>query len=98
MIWVSLVRPSEELLDGLRLPSRRLRPSPKPMAVVGTPTARMSAHTIAARPEKGILFIQPATRGPHESCGRDRSLSATDQGPSALARLLGRIDRDGDVQ
>src|SRR4051794_818558 len=66
MIWVSEERPAR---DGLRLPSRRLRPSPKPNAVAGTPIARMSAVATAARPEKEILFIRVATQPLKWSCG-----------------------------
>src|ERR1700754_3998844 len=79
MISVSDVRVRDAFDDGLRLPSSRLRPSPKPMAVVGTPMARMSAQTMAARPEKGILFIQAATPPRRDSAalqGRRRSDSA----------------------
>src|ERR1700759_3729885 len=70
MISVSVVSALDASEDGLRLPSSRLRPSPKPIAVVGTPTARMSAQTTAARPEneKGSLFMHLPTRPTRHSC------------------------------
>src|SRR6478736_6270646 len=71
MISVSVLRASE----GLRLPSSRFRPSPKPMATEGTPIARMREQTIAARPEKRSFFMHLATPAPQQSCGAARVLS-----------------------
>src|SRR5262245_19024230 len=65
MIWVSDERPAR---DGLRLPSSRLRPSPNPRAVAGTPMARMSAVATAVRPEKDIFLIRAPTPAPGKSC------------------------------
>src|ERR1700748_255891 len=74
MIWVSLVSEFAGFEPGLRLPRSSVLPSPKPLAVVGTPTARVSAAAIAARPEKekGSLFIPPGTRPGSKSCALQR--------------------------
>src|SRR3954470_18637643 len=77
MFSVLVPRASEALLEGLRLPSSRFRPSPKPIATDGTPIARMREQTIAARPEKRSFFMYLATRAPQQSCGTARCLSAT---------------------
>src|SRR3954466_13322884 len=55
------------LLEGLRLPSSRLRPSPKPIATEGMPIARMMEQTIAARAEKRKDFMSAVTPGAHSS-------------------------------
>src|ERR1700760_2113964 len=70
MICVSLVSEFAGFEPGLRLPRSSVLPSPKPIAVVGTPTARISAATIAARPEKekGSLFMLPGTPSARQSC------------------------------
>src|SRR3954451_158966 len=59
------------LLDGLRLPSSRLRPSPKPIATEGTPIARMREQTIAARAEKRKDFMLLLTPGGRRSCAAE---------------------------
>src|SRR3954454_8328387 len=87
MISVSEFSARFALLDGLRLPSRRLRPSPKPIATEGTPITRMRVHTTAARPEKRRDFMIAATRAAQQSC-------AAASRRSALAGLLARVDRD----
>src|SRR3954452_20545035 len=90
MISVSDVSARLAFEDGLRLPSRRFRPSPKPIATEGMPIARMREHTTAARPEKRKDFMPTGTRSAQQSCALARNLSA----PLPLARLLGRVDRD----
>src|SRR3954447_12358264 len=77
MISVSGVSAGDGLFDGLRLPSSMFRPSPKPIATDGTPIARMSEQTIAARPEKRSFFMHLATPAPLQSCGAARCLSAS---------------------
>ena len=64
MISVSEVSASPPLFDGLRLPSSRFRPSPKPIATEGTPIARMREHTIAARAENRNFFMHPCDTSP----------------------------------
>src|SRR5689334_19076024 len=73
MISVSVFSARFGLLEGLRLPSRRFRPSPKPIATEGTPIARMREQTIAARAEKRKDFMTDVTPGAHESCAPARS-------------------------
>src|SRR3954463_11310671 len=87
MISVSEFSARFALLDGLRLPSRRLRPSPKPIATEGTPIARMREHTTAARPEKRKDFMHLATPAPQLSCGAERVLSASYRSPGCLVGL-----------
>src|SRR5215217_1975705 len=100
MIWVSLV---SEPLDGLRLPSLAVRPSPKPTATDGTPIARMSAAAIAYLPGEERNF-KGASRvvwslldlrhpRPRPGCGDATGKVRTATRRSALARLLGRVDR-----
>src|SRR4051812_16038267 len=68
MIWVSRVTARFELPDGLRLPRSRLRPSPKPMAAEGAPTARMREQTTAALAEGRKDFMIYETRSAQWSC------------------------------
>src|SRR3954469_23203018 len=75
MIWVSRVTARFELPDGLRLPRSRLRPSPKPMAAEGAPTARMREQTTAALAEGRKDFMIYETRSAQRSCAHARSLS-----------------------
>src|SRR4051794_41970945 len=72
MISVSEFSARLELLDGLRLPSSRFRPSPKPIATEGTPIARMREHTTAARPEKRKDFMTTVTPRAQPSCALER--------------------------
>src|SRR3954462_12005922 len=83
MISVSDVSARFGLEDGLRLPSRRLRPSPKPIATEGTPIARMREETIAARAEKRKDFMTDVTPGAHSSCAPARSHSVRCQAATA---------------
>src|SRR3954451_8300144 len=95
MIWVSEERPAR---DGLRLPSRRLRPSPKPSAVAGTPIARMSAVATAARPEKEILFIRVATQPLKWSCGLKQGFRPPVVFPATPRLRPGHGRRESDVR
>src|SRR5215210_3817647 len=100
MISVSVLSASAGLLDGLRLPSSRFRPSPKPIATDGTPIARMREQTIAARPEKRSFFMHLATPAPQQSCGAASKVSPARRRPVerpadlSLARLLRRVHRN----
>ena len=75
MISVSLVSARAGLLDGLRLPSSRLRPSPKPIATEGMPIARIREHTTAARPEKRKFLMPKATPAPQRELRGCKDLS-----------------------
>src|SRR4051812_50225480 len=75
MISVSVFSARFAFEDGLRFPSSRLRPSPKPIATEGTPIARMREHTTAARPEKRKDFMTDVTRAAQASCAAARPLS-----------------------
>src|SRR3954447_24580210 len=83
MISVSDVSARFGFEDGLRLPSRRLRPSPKPIATEGIPIARMREQTIAARAEKRKDFMTDVTPGAHSSCAPARSHAVRCQVPTA---------------
>src|SRR4051812_2231231 len=105
MISVSVLRASEGLLEGLRFPSSKFRPSPKPIATDGTPIARMREQTIAARPEKRSFFMHLATPAPQESCGAARCLSVHSRCAGkprnlwlAFAGLLGGVHRHRDAE
>src|SRR3954469_25437023 len=95
MICVSVV--TAELL-GLRLPSRALRPSPKPTATDGTPIATLRAVAPTERPVRrdfkepslaARARLDPPTRRAPRRLRRDGKVSA-------LAGLLGRVHRHGD--
>src|SRR4051794_25949936 len=87
MISVSCVTARLGLLDGLRLPSSRLRPSPKPMATEGAPTARMREQTTAALAEGRKDFMIYETRSAQSSCALARSLSGAYRSPGCLDGL-----------
>src|SRR6478752_2882082 len=87
MISVSELSARFAFDDGLRLPRRRLRPSPKPIATEGTPIARMREQTIAARAEKRKDFMIDATPAPQLSCGAATHLSAAYRSPGCLVGL-----------
>src|SRR3954470_2146745 len=95
MIWVSRVTARFELPDGLRLPRSRLRPSPKPMAAEGAPTARMREQTTAALAEGRKDFMIYETRGAQWSCALHGLCQAVDL---PLARLFARIHRYRNAQ
>src|SRR3954451_621726 len=101
MISVSEVSAFDGLLDGLRLPRRRFRPSPKPIAADGMPIARMREQTTAARPENRNDFMPLATRGLHQSCGPASRLSGRgpQRSPGCFAGLTDTgIDRSSAVR
>src|SRR4051812_32173895 len=95
MFSVSVLRASDGLLDGLRLPSSKFRPSPKPIATEGTPIARMREQMIAARPEKRSFFMHLATPPPQQSCGAASKVSPARRRPvytPTAASLQGDAD------
>src|SRR3982751_5110941 len=97
VISVSGGRARVALEEGLRLPSSRLRPSPKPIATEGTPIARMREHTTAARPEKRKDFMTDVTLRTHSSCAL-KGHCQSHVSALALAGLLDRVDRNVHVQ
>src|SRR3954454_11613631 len=94
MISVSCVSARFGLLDGLRLPSSRLRPSPKPIATEGAPIAKMREQTTAALAEGRKDFMIDETRIAQRSCddARFRPTSPGERTQRSPGCLLGLTD------